>query len=227
HIDMAETGERVAGILERIAAEGRPAKAFRQLDFLIPINWQCTMIEPAASIYRRLAELQRGDVYGLSFTPGFPPADIRDCGPAVFAYAADPAAAAAAADELAALVSAHEADFAGRCWTPGDAVAEAKRIASGASRPVVLADTQDNPGGGGDGDTTGVLAALVEARAENAVLGLLCDADAAARAHEAGEGAVIDLALGGRSRIVGDAPFAGRFRVERLGDGRFVGTGPF
>ena len=49
HIDMAETGERVAGILERIAAEGRPAKAFRQLDFLIPINWQCTMIEPAAT----------------------------------------------------------------------------------------------------------------------------------------------------------------------------------
>src|SRR3546814_1424035 len=39
-------------ILERIFEEGRPAKAFRQLDFLIPVNWQCTMIEPAATLYR-------------------------------------------------------------------------------------------------------------------------------------------------------------------------------
>src|SRR5690606_35430427 len=44
------------------------------------------------------------------------------------------------------------------------------------------------------------------------------DADAAAAAHAAGEGASIDIALG-------RPPFAGRFVVERLGDGRFVSTG--
>ena len=31
--------------------------------------------------------------------------------------------------------------------------------------PVVLADTQDNPGAGGNGDTTGLLAALLARRA--------------------------------------------------------------
>lgn len=227
HIDMSETGERVARILDRIFAEGRPAKAFRQLDFLIPINWQCTMIEPAASLYRRLAELATGAVFGVSFTPGFPPADIHHCGPAVFAYGADQAAADAAADGLAAAVAAHEAHFAGRCWQPDEAVAEASRRAAGASRPIVLADTQDNPGGGGDGDTTGVLAALVRARAEGAVLGLLVDPAVAEQAHAAGEGATIEASLGGKSRVPGDAPLVGRYTVERLGSGRFTGTGPF
>jgi microcystin degradation protein MlrC len=54
----------------------------------------------------------------------------------------------------------------------------------------------------------------------------MADAAAAAAAHRAGEGAEIDLALGGRSGIPGDAPFEGRFVVERLGDGNFTGTGP-
>jgi microcystin degradation protein MlrC len=91
---------------------------------------------------------------------------------------------------------------------------------------VVLADTQDNPGAGGNGDTTGLLAALVRQNAREATLGLLIDGEAARRAHEAGQGATLSFALGGRSRIPGDAPFTGEFTVERLGDGRFTCTGP-
>jgi microcystin degradation protein MlrC len=91
---------------------------------------------------------------------------------------------------------------------------------------VVLADTQDNPGAGGNGDTTGLLASLVRQRAEGAVLGLLIDKDAAAKAHGAGQGATLAFALGGRSRVPGDAPFEGEFTVEKLGDGKFTCTGP-
>ncbi|MFN4088764.1 MAG: M81 family metallopeptidase [Alphaproteobacteria bacterium] len=227
HIDMSDTGARTAQALERMFTQGKPAKAFRQLDFLIPINWQCTTIEPAATLYRRLEALATGEVYTLSFTPGFPPADIHHCGPAVFAYATGQQAADAAADALAGAIAAREADFAGRCWQPDEAVAEAVALAAAAARPVVLADTQDNPGGGGDGDTTGVLAALVRARAEVAVLGLLVDPTVAEQAHAAGEGATITADLGGKSGIPGDAPLSGRYRVERLSDGRFTGTGPF
>ena len=92
---------------------------------------------------------------------------------------------------------------------------------------MILADTQDNPGGGGDGDTTGVLAALVRAGAEDAVLGLLVDPAVAEQAHAAGEGAVIEASLGGKSGIAGDSPLVGRYRVEKLGSGQFTGTGPF
>jgi microcystin degradation protein MlrC len=92
---------------------------------------------------------------------------------------------------------------------------------------VILADTQDNPGGGGSSDTTGLLAALVAARAEGALLALLCDPEAAAAAHVAGEGYVLrDLPLGGRHGPRGVAPLVGDYEVVRLGDGRFTATGP-
>ena len=94
------------------------------------------------------------------------------------------------------------------------------------SSPVVLADTQDNPGAGGNGDTTGLLAALVRHKATDAVLGLLIDKDSAARAHEAGQGATLAFSLGGKSRVTGDAPFLGEFTVEKLADGKFTCTGP-
>jgi microcystin degradation protein MlrC len=100
-------------------------------------------------------------------------------------------------------------------------------IAANASRPVVIADTQDNPGAGGDSNTTGMLRALVANRAQRAALGLMVDRGAAQLAHAAGEGAQIDIALGGQSRIPGDAPFQARFVVERVSDGRFTCSGPF
>jgi microcystin degradation protein MlrC len=51
-----------------------------------------------------------------------------------------------------------------------------------ASKPVVIADTQANPGGGGPGDTTGLLRAIPVAKAKGAVFGALIDSIARARA---------------------------------------------
>jgi microcystin degradation protein MlrC len=92
--------------------------------------------------------------------------------------------------------------------------------------PVVLADTQDNPGAGGNGDTTGLLRSLIEQEASEAVLGLLIDPAAAQQAHEVGQGRGAVFSLGGLSGIPGDAPLAGEFTVERLGDGKFTCSGP-
>ena len=93
--------------------------------------------------------------------------------------------------------------------------------------PVVLADTQDNPGAGGNGDTVGLLAELVRQRAPEAVIGVLFDPDNARRAAEAGEGARLELALGAHSGLPGHAPLRGTYRVKRVGDGVFTCTGPF
>jgi microcystin degradation protein MlrC len=222
HIDMAETGGRAAELLHRfLAGEGPRFKAFRQAPFIIPITWQCTLIEPARSIYAALGDVGAASA---SFTPGFPAADIADCGPAVLAYAATQEAADRAAEALLGQVLAAEPQFAGRVWSPDEAVRHAMARAGG--KPVVISDTQDNPGGGGTSDTTGMLAALVRNGAEGAALGVMADPAAAAAAHAAGLGAELDLALGGRAGIPGDAPFRGRFTVERLGDGNFTGTGP-
>ncbi len=227
HVDMADTGERVAQFLKRLL-DGAPRLQLTsmRLPFLIPLQAQSTMMEPNNSLYGELARLESRDAV-LSYTPGFPAADFPECGPVVFAYADDASVAREAAEALYRLVNEAESDYDCPVYEPNEAVRKAMAIAAGASRPVVIADTQDNPGAGGDSNTTGMLRALVANHAEHAALGLMVDRDAALAAHAAGEGAEIEIALGGQSRIAGDTPFHARFIVERLSEGRFTCKGPF
>ena len=226
HVDMAETGARAARLLDSMLRGGaRLAGAWRGFEYLTGIPSQCSFIEPCKGLYADLAALEKKFDTSLSFTPGFPMADFAECGMAVQAYGTDAQRVEQAVQELHGRVADAEKDFALNLHLPDEAVRRAgARGAPG--RPVVLADTQDNPGAGGNGDTTGLLRALIGQRAEGAALGLLIDKDAAAKAHAAGQGATLGFSLGGKSRIPGDAPFEGEFTVERLGDGKFTCTGP-
>jgi len=172
---------------------------------------------------QRAALAERMDVVELAFCFGFPYADFPGCGPAVAAFAETQAKADAAADAMVAEVAARETEFVQDTLPSGEAVQEAKRLTAGARGPIVLADTQDNPGGGGHGDTTELLAELVRQQAKGALVCLINDADSAAACHAAGEGATLRLSLGGKSDGM---PFACSARVERLTDGVFTLTGP-
>lgn len=228
HVDMADTG-RVAArhLASLLRSRQKFAKAFRQLPFLIPISWQCTNDEPTRSIYRKLAAMESEAVPTLSFAPGFPAADFRDCGPSVFAYGRTQADADAAADAIEKIIVGHENDFDGRIYSPDDGVRYAMELAKTANKPIVIADTQDNPGAGGDSDTTGMLRALVRNRAIRAATGVIYDPESAQAAHAAGTGATVTLALGGKSGIPGDAPYQESFVVEKLSNGQFVAPGPY
>ena len=227
HVDMANTGKMTAEHLDGLLkGSGATYKAFRQAPFIIPINFQCTYMEPSKTIYKMVEDAETGDVASVSFTPGFPAADIWDCGPAVMAYGTTQEAADRAADKIIGEVIGREGDWSDKFYDPTGAVAYAIRKGNQATKPIVIADTQDNPGTGGDGDTTGFLHALVAQNAQEAALALMCDPAAAAAAHKAGVGAEITINLGNISKVAGDKPFRGTFLVEKLSDGNVVGTGP-
>ena len=225
HIDMKAAGAQAMRLLLQRIDRGEPwARAFRQLEFWIPLGSQCTMLQPMSEVMAERASLaERLDVAELAFCFGFPYADFADCGPALAAYADTQAKADAAADAFAAHVAAREADFVQDVLPAAEAVAEAKRLAVRASKPIVIADTQDNPGGGGHGDTTGLLAELVRQQAKGAVLCLINDAASVAACVAVGEGGSLDLSLGGKSDGL---PLDCTARVLKLTDGRFTLTGP-
>jgi microcystin degradation protein MlrC len=225
HVDMKPAGARAVRLLVERIRRGLPwAKSFRQMDFLVPLTMQCTMVPPMRDVLEERARLAEAEgIAELAFCFGFPYADFPDCGMAVAAFAEDQGAADRATGALAGWIEAKEAEFAGGVLPAAEGVSRAIALARTASGPVVLADTQDNPGGGGHGDTTGLLAELVRQDARGAVLGLINDAESAAACHAAGEGATVPLSLGGRSD---GAPLAVTATVERLSDGRFTGTGP-
>lgn len=228
HLDMAETGARAAEQVGRLlGTRSRRHTTLRQAPFLAPITSQCTLVDPARALYAAAREVEGGGAACVSLCMGFPLADIRDCGPAVAVHGSDEAAVGRAAEEIAGLIESSEVAFASEYWTPDDAVRRAMALAGSAGRPVILADTQDNPGAGGDGDTTGIIESLVRLGAQGAVVALLNDAEAARAAHAAGEGADIEIAIGEGSGQPGHRPYRNRFRVARLGDGAFTATGPF
>jgi microcystin degradation protein MlrC len=232
HIDMAVTGERAAELMaRRLRAGQRERLSAKRLPYLIPLNAQSTWMAPAHAIYDELTALDARHGTVLSFCMGFPASDFDECAPMVWGHGE-------AAREAVQHLYTRAAEPTQ--WRPDyldahDAVVKALALAESASRPVVLADTQDNPGAGGDSNTTGMLHALLQQGAGKrypgqVALGLMFDPVAARAAHEAGVGAEIELALGtavptftGRPS---DPPVRGRYKVVALADGRCTLTGP-
>ena len=232
HVDMAATGELAATLLARALKAGqREPMHARRLPFLIPLNAQSTWLQPAQGLYDELLALDQRYGAVLSFCMGFPASDFDECAPMVWGHGA---LAEEAVERLYALVS-EPTQWRLDILSAREAVTQALALAAHASKPVVIADTQDNPGAGGDSNTTGVLHALIAQGAGRrfpgqVALGLMFDAAAARTAMAAGLGAELDLALGTAvptfTGQLSDPPVRGRFKVLALSDGRVTLKGP-
>ncbi|MEP7313428.1 MAG: M81 family metallopeptidase [Pseudomonadota bacterium] len=230
HIDMALAGERAAHCMDRLLGErrGRPQALIAQPPFLIALTAQSTLMAPMREIMQHTALLgQRGDSIALNFTPGFPLADVAHMGPAITGFGFDAVSLAAAVRELKDMVESLEGAFAPDWLDVREAITLAAACAARGELPLVMADTQDNPGAGGDADATSLLKAAMAAGLPRIVAGIYCDPDAAARAHSLGIGASFEGAVASRTGIAGETPLRGRFTVRALGDGNFTATGPF
>lgn len=217
HLDMAATGARCLPYLLSQIKGARPCKAFAQAPFLIPLHAQCTDMVPMGPLYAC------AEIAGVELAAGFTGGDTRHTSPSVLAYAPTQEAADAAVSHVLAGVIAAESLFTDLPLPPTKAVARAMALPPNA--PVIIADVEDNPGGGGSSDTTGLLRALIDGGAQGALLGVMHDAAAAAAAHAAGIGGTLTCALGGQSGCAGDAPFEGQFRVAALSGGRVIYEG--
>ena len=230
HVDMAATGARALRCLHDV--RGRPLSRFMRCPpFLIPLTSQCTLVEPLRSLFAAVQDNERHPVHALNFTPGFPAADVEECGPAIFGYGSDAAVVQRTVNDLYEQVVAQRAGFALVVHSIEDALREVTQSTGEPRQPIVLADTQDNPGGGGTASTTSLLKALIAQRVRRVLAGVLCDPRAAAHAHEAGVGASLELEVGAYSGdspgVPGETPIRGRFTVVALGDGKLTATGPF
>jgi microcystin degradation protein MlrC len=223
HIDLVDAGARSFISMQRLLTSEPIYNAFRQVPFLVPLTSQHTGSEPCRSIYDSLEHLDTATLFSADIAMGFPPADIYHAGPSVVAYAGTQIDADKAADALLQTLIDAENDFEDVLLSPQAAVTGA--MAHSGSKPVVIADAQDNAGAGASSDTTGLLNVLVQSNAQGAVLAILNDVEVAAQAHELGENAEFSTSLGGKSGQAGQTPYVGRFRIEALSDGEFPFTG--
>lgn len=230
HVDLFETGVRTMRRLLAFLDGGgpRPATVWRQPGFQIPLTFQCTLTKPAGEVIAAAQSAMAADP-DLSVCQcfGFPLSDIPEAGPTVIVAHPDVVRANAVADELMALWTELEPAFDGPQPDAATAVDRAVAALSQASSgPVIVADTQDNPGGGGPGETTGMLRELLRRPVPGGLVVHISDPAAVAAAHEAGIGATVNVTVGGTTHPEFGAPVPGPWTVEALADGPFPGEGP-
>ena len=201
HVDMRATGARAAQMLARRAGGPVQHRHAERVPFLLPLNAQCTLMQPAASVITLIDRLEAEHDVELNFSMGFSAADFEECGPVLFGYGSNAHHVREAVQRLHGEVVSRRAEWSVDLLSPAAAVERAIELAAGATAPVVIADTQDNPGAGGDSNTTGLLRALIEAQAGERLagrvaLGLLFDPASAQAACSAGVGATLSLTLG-------------------------------
>jgi len=229
HIDAAPTALACAAILDR-AMKGacKPRVALGRTRTLAGLDFGRTQGGPMPEALARAERLEREPgILAISLCAGFPWADLEVTG-ATVAVTYDGAPRRPRAEAIVK-------EFTDFIWetrnvhTTGVQIADVLRELRAAGRPtkpIVLADAADNPGAGGYGDHTGLLAALLEARIDNAAVATIADPVSAQRAIAAGRGGWVDLELGGRMDPRFGKPLALRGRVVNITDGWYVNEGP-
>jgi microcystin degradation protein MlrC len=174
-----------------------------------------TTREPMKAFVERISALEGQDgVLSISVAHGFPWGDVPEAGTKMLVITDD---RAEAGDRLAAELGHALHALRGRTSQPVLGVEEAIERALRAPRgPVVLGDVSDNPGGGAPGDATFLLEALLAKGISGAALACIWDPVAVAIAASAGEGARLDLRIGGKLGPMSGRPLDLRVLVRKV-----------
>lgn len=229
HVDIRETGRLAAGILQRtMQGEIRPVTLRADRPMLEEVNGGRTDIGPMVErIARARAYEKEAGVFAVSVNGGFGNADIAEVGPTVLVtcegdHDRHQAFAEALIDDMWQRRFETVTDF----LSVADAVAEAASYIA-TSGPLVIADYADNPGGGGYGDATGLLQAMIAADLKDACFGPMVDPEVAAELRAGQPGTTVSVRLGGKvDPQIGGGPLDLTGTLVSVSDGGYVGDGP-
>lgn len=234
HVDMGETGRRAARtLMAMLEGKVKPVTLQRWLPMMTHMNQHSPMFEPMKSIMGSAIRMEAdGDVLNASVFGGFPLADIPWTGLSVIVVGDVDrpdglAAAQARCDELATMAWDRRAEFVYRPDPLGATITQAAALRD---YPVVLADHGNNTASGGSADTMESIAEALRQGLDGIVAGPVCDPAAVAALIEAGVGAHVNLAVGGRVDMPSinrkGVPLMLTGTVRAITDGQFTVTGP-
>lgn len=226
HVDMKATAARVLDQLLRVVrGETRPRIVVHPLHLLLPSFNMRTASGPMGEVLDAARAMERAPLIDVSVFGGFPYADAPSTGASVLAVTdGDRGAAEHAAGVVGDALRSRTTAFAPHLLDPG---AGLRLALDGPPGLVAVTDPADNPLSGGAADTPALLRALLDARpGVPAVFAYFADAALVARAQAAGEGAAIDVTLGGRHGPSFGTGVPVHARVARLTHARFVNEGP-
>jgi microcystin degradation protein MlrC len=226
HLDSYERAVEATRALHRIIeGEIEPVMALRKPGMLPPtLHVNPPHSGPLVGLFERAFEMEEDPrVINVNIAAGFPWCDVPDAGMSVLTVVdGDVDLAERLAEELSQMLWEVRHDFIPSLQTAEEAVERAMRAKEG---PVILADVADNPGDGTTEDSNGILKALIESKAQDVGIAVLCDPEAVEKCFEAGVGNEVTLDLGCKARLFGD-PITLTLKVRTITDGAFRTDSP-
>ena len=197
HIDVPDTMRRAVTMLVRALRTGlRPVLAWVPVPVLLPGERTSTQDEPARSFYTQIHEVEEpSGIWDASFQVGYVWADEPRATACAIVTGTDRAAMEEAARRLAQDYWDIRENFVFGMETGSIEDCVSRAMAS-PTHPVVLAESGDNPTGGGVGDRAEVLAALIARDAQGVIFAGIADKAATEAAYAAGMGARLPLHIG-------------------------------
>ena len=197
HIDTPDTMRRAVTMLVRALRTGqKPVLAWTPVPVLLPGEKTSTQDEPARSFYAQLQEVEDPTgIWDASIQVGYVWADEPRATACAVVTGTDRAAMETAARHLAQNYWDIREDFTFGTRTGSIAECVAWAMAAGTG-PAVLAESGDNPTGGGVGDRAEVLAELIARNAQGVVFAGIADKAATDAAYAAGVGSMVALSIG-------------------------------
>lgn len=217
HTDFEERGAHVVDLsLRSLKGEIRPKIS----------TFDCRMItiyptsrEPMRAYVDRIKALQGKDgVLSISIIHGFMAGDVADMGTRIVVVTDNDAAKGEAlARDLGHELYRMRRETAMPMLSPDAGLDRAVALRNAnPDLPVVIADVWDNPGGGVAGDATDLLRRMIARAMTDTGVATIWDPVAVSFAHAAGEGAEIEMRIGGKSCAQGGEPLDLRVQVVRV-----------
>jgi microcystin degradation protein MlrC len=220
HIDFAERTKDVFRILSD-TVNGRVEPHMSVFDCrMVPSDLHTTR-EPGKGLLNEIKQIEDRDqdVLSISICHGFKWGDVPEMGMKVLVVTdSNPDKGAALAEELGRKLFDLRHDLTVGFLSVDDALDRAEGILSmNPGKPVVISDTTDNIGGGAPGDSTFVLRAMLDRRIEDTVIAMIWDPVVVDIASDAGEGAWLDLRIGGKMGPSSGDPIDGHAQIVGVG----------
>ncbi len=196
HIDTPQTMRAAYEMLLRALETGaRPGVVRVAVPLLLPGERSSTEDEPGRRLYAALPALEGAGVWRTDLMIGYVWADEPRATAAALVTGTDRAEAEAAAAKIAQGFWDARNEFRfGPETGPLDAMLARAKACD--THPVILADSGDNPTGGGVGDRADVLAALMAQDWQEAIVAGITDRPAVERCFAAGLHGRLDLQIG-------------------------------
>lgn len=223
HVDRRETQVRAIGHLFRcVKEEIRPGNAIVRLPMLLPGEHAATGVEPARSLYAGLREVEaHPEIMDASIMIGCAWTDSPFTSVAAIVVSEIRKAAEEHANRLAQEIWRRRDEFEPDVVTlPVEEVV--RRAVRETRHPVFISDSGDNVTAGAAGDIPLVLKTLLDNGAADAVVAGIADARAVQRCIDAGVGAGLTLAVGGKLDRVNGSPLEVTGRVASMNPPRIA-----